>query len=266
MLYSQLFFRPMIPIPFMQNICNLSHHLLALRYPQDFPGGMYINVDRSVRSIRHTKVNDEEYLLVGGETHKTGDQHSTSDRYQQLAKFAEQTFSSSEVCSYWSEHDLVTEDRRPLMGYLASEDENIYTITGLNKWGLTNAAVGAKLICNLIMEQKNPYQEIFAANRLQNNDEKEDSSLQTKAAHLKKNQAATVEIDDQQIGLFKDQNGDIHYLDLACTHLGCEVHWNDGDHTWDCPCHGSIFNSTGKVVTGPAVQDLKKVDSNDISN
>ncbi|WP_242698251.1 FAD-dependent oxidoreductase [Bacillus sp. SD088] len=227
---------------------------------------MYINVDRSVRSIRHTKVNDEEYLLVGGETHKTGDQHSTSDRYQQLAKFAEQTFSSSEVCSYWSEHDLVTEDRRPLMGYLASEDENIYTITGLNKWGLTNAAVGAKLICNLIMEQKNPYQEIFAANRLQNNDEKEDSSLQTKAAHLKKNQAATVEIDDQQIGLFKDQNGDIHYLDLACTHLGCEVHWNDGDHTWDCPCHGSIFNSTGKVVTGPAVQDLKKVDSNDISN
>ncbi|GIN71827.1 oxidoreductase [Bacillus sp. J14TS2] len=251
---------------YAKHLQPVTSHLLALRYPQDFPGGMYINVDRSVRSIRHTKVNDDEYLLIGGETHKTGDQHSTDDRYQQLATFAKQTFSTSEVRSYWSEHDLVTEDRRPLMGYLASEDENIYTITGLNKWGLTNAAVGAKLICNLIMEQNNPYQEIFAPNRLQANDEKEDSSLQAKAAHLKKNQAATVEIDDQQIGLFKDQNEDIHYLDLACTHLGCEVHWNDGDHTWDCPCHGSIFNSTGKVVAGPAVQDLKKVDPNDISN
>ncbi|KRG13782.1 hypothetical protein ACA29_07815 [Lederbergia galactosidilytica] len=247
----------------------VTSHLLALRYPQEFPGGMYISVDPAVRSIRHTKESNEEYLLIGGETHKTGDQHSTFDRYQQLAEFAAQKFNASEVCAYWSEHDLVTEDRIPLIGVLTSEEENIYTITGLNKWGLTNAAVGANLICDLITKQENRYEDVFAPNRVQKKADKERqeqaSSLQSKAVHLKNNQATTIEIGDQQIGLFKDQKGDIHYLDLkTCTHLGCGVHWNDGDQTWDCPCHGSIFSPTGKVVAGPALKDLDSVNPQDL--
>jgi Rieske Fe-S protein len=46
-------------------------------------------------------------------------------------------------------------------------------------------------------------------------------------------------------------------LSAVCSHMGCIVHWNPGEKTWDCPCHGSRYTCDGKVTHGPAVQDLK---------
>ena len=43
-----------------------------------------------------------------------------------------------------------------------------------------------------------------------------------------------------------------------CTHEGCTIGFNSGNSTFPCPCHGSIFNSAGAVLQGPAATALKK--------
>ena len=53
------------------------------------------------------------------------------------------------------------------------------------------------------------------------------------------------------------RNEDIYALDLTCTHLGCTV--NTTANGFVCPCHGSMFTTSGDVVKGPANRPLKRL-------
>lgn len=41
-----------------------------------------------------------------------------------------------------------------------------------------------------------------------------------------------------------------------CTHLGCLVTWDDQKREILCPCHAGIFDTDGRVVTGPPPRPL----------
>jgi cytochrome b6-f complex iron-sulfur subunit len=69
--------------------------------------------------------------------------------------------------------------------------------------------------------------------------------------------------------LVQGLKGDAHYLivtaenkiedyalNAVCTHLGCVVPWNRAANKFMCPCHGSQYDATGKVVRGPAPLSL----------
>ena len=45
-------------------------------------------------------------------------------------------------------------------------------------------------------------------------------------------------------------------IKAVCTHLGCTVPWNASENKFMCPCHGSQYDETGKVVRGPAPLSL----------
>jgi len=46
---------------------------------------------------------------------------------------------------------------------------------------------------------------------------------------------------------------------LLCTHMGCEVRWNQGLQTYNCPCHGGVYSADGVVVAGPPGRALRSV-------
>lgn len=45
-------------------------------------------------------------------------------------------------------------------------------------------------------------------------------------------------------------------LSLRCPHLGCTVRWDEQEQRLRCPCHGSRFEDTGRVLQGPAKTGL----------
>ena len=77
--------------------------------------------------------------------------------------------------------------------------------------------------------------------------------------------------------LVQGLKGDAHYLivkedgkladyaiNAVCTHLGCVVPWNRAANKYMCPCHGSQYDFTGKVIRGPAPLSLALAHCDDV--
>ena len=65
---------------------------------------------------------------------------------------------------------------------------------------------------------------------------------------------------ESRIAVVRDGNR-YHALSLVCTHLGCTVEVTP--KAVICPCHGSEFDRSGKVVRGPADRPLQRYEVED---
>lgn len=81
--------------------------------------------------------------------------------------------------------------------------------------------------------------------------------VHTKLDEVRPDEGAVVRHNGKRAGAYKDKTGKVHLVDTTCTHMGCELEWNAGERSWDCPCHGSRFSYTGEVMEGPATKPLK---------
>lgn len=65
------------------------------------------------------------------------------------------------------------------------------------------------------------------------------------------------EVDSSQtVYVTKSAQGKLEVLSSICPHMGCTVGWRESQHDFYCPCHGSIFKSDGKHVSGPSPRGL----------
>ncbi|HXU26935.1 MAG TPA: Rieske 2Fe-2S domain-containing protein, partial [Bacteroidia bacterium] len=73
---------------------------------------------------------------------------------------------------------------------------------------------------------------------------------------IEKEEGKIVKLDGKKMGAYRNQDGKLFLVSAECTHLKCMVKWNNDEKSWDCPCHGSRFTYSGKVINGPANTDL----------
>lgn len=59
----------------------------------------------------------------------------------------------------------------------------------------------------------------------------------------------------------KQADGQVTVFSPMCPHLGCGYRWEDGEHKFKCPCHGSVYDVTGRVLDGPAPRPLDTLPS-----
>jgi Rieske Fe-S protein len=76
---------------------------------------------------------------------------------------------------------------------------------------------------------------------------------------IPKGQGAVMREGLKKVAAYRDMSGAVHKCSALCTHMGCVVQWNHVERSWDCPCHGSRFDPKGKVVMGPAIDDLAEM-------
>ncbi|WP_232696463.1 FAD-dependent oxidoreductase [Brevibacillus daliensis] len=252
-------------------------YVLAVRTKQSYPGGMYLSVDEPKRSIRNVTMNGEPLILIGGEGHKTGQGINTMKHYEALQAFARSLFGEAEIANRWSAQDLITLDKLPYIGRVNEANPTLYVATGFRKWGMTSSTIAARLISDLILEKENPFKELFNPSRfyadpsigtlIKENANVAKHLIAGKLESISKtpeevgvDEGAVIRINGKRAGAYRDLDGKLHVVDTTCTHMGCEVEWNEGDRSWDCPCHGSRFSCKGEVMEGPAEKSLKKVE------
>jgi Rieske Fe-S protein len=69
-------------------------------------------------------------------------------------------------------------------------------------------------------------------------------------------EGAVVTRNGEKVAVCRDDHGNICERSAICPHMGGIVSWNSIEKSWDCPVHGSRFDMNGKVLDGPANQNL----------
>jgi glycine/D-amino acid oxidase-like deaminating enzyme len=214
--------------------CHPERSYVVAGKVSDPPGGMYLSTESPAHSIRA----HGEWLLVGGESHKTG-QADEAERYDRLAAWARERF-GLEPELRWATQDQMPVDNVPYVGRHDPLSSGLWVATGFKKWGLAMGTASAELLAARIAGREHAWSELFDPSRLR--------PLAGAPSFVKENANVALRF----VGDRVTNRGA-----PRCTHMGCLLQWNAAEDTWDCPCHGSRFAASGEVIEGPATRPLR---------
>lgn len=247
-------------------------YVIAVDIKDNEFNGMYINVENPTISLRSLKYKEHNILLISGNNIKTGDVVD-ENKYAFLEKIALQMYPDSSVLKKWNTQDCITLDKIPYIGNFSYFYPNVYIATGFNKWGMTTSNIAANILKDKILKKINKYEDVFNSTRfhpLKNIKElyyNMDQTIKSKFINKMKipsekleeipiNTGKIIKNDNINIGIYKDEKGNIYKINPYCSHLKCLLTFNSQDKTWDCPCHGSRFDIYGNILNNPANKDI----------
>jgi glycine/D-amino acid oxidase-like deaminating enzyme/nitrite reductase/ring-hydroxylating ferredoxin subunit len=225
----------------------------------------YLRVDRQ---------GDRDYLIFGGEDHKTGQVSDTEARFERLKTRLMNIAPAARIDHRWSGQVIETMDGLP---YIGQNADGQFIATGFSGNGMTFGTVSAIMARDWTTGAKNPWRDLFAVDRKKLKGAAWDYLRENKdyPFYLIKDRLGRAEADSVRelkpctgmvikskagkIAAYRDAAGNVTRRSAICTHMGCIVHWNEAEATWDCPCHGSRFKPDGEVIAGPAEAPLKAI-------
>lgn len=259
---------------FQTKLALYSSYVVAGRVPHDsVPDALFWDTDTAYRYLRLEPQRDGDLIILGGEDHKTGQVTDTNACYETLEKSLRTQVLSIELSHRWSGQVIETPDGLPYIGPMTDHQ---YAATGYAGNGLTFGTVGAMIMSDQILGRKNPWADLFDPGRkaltrglwdyLKQNADYPYYMMRDRIAGpdakslraVPRGAGRIIERNGAKVAAYRDTDGTTILRSAVCTHMGCLVAWNDAEHTWDCPCHGSRFTPKGDVISGPAESPLSE--------
>ena len=215
-----------------------------------------------------------DYAIFGGQDHKTGQVSDTEGCFAALEREARSRLPGLQISHRWSGQVVETNDGLPFIGETSSKQ---FAATGYAGNGMTFGTLAGMMAHDRATGRNNPWARLFDPGRttivggtwdyIKENidypyyllrDRFTGADARTLRA-VRRGEGRIVELDGRKVAVYRTERGKTALLSPTCTHMGCQVAWNDAEHTWDCPCHGSRFTPTGEVLAGPAETPLERV-------
>lgn len=253
-------------------------YAMATAGPAWSGGGLFWDTDDPYHYTRTQRIDGQIYLIVGGEDHRVGDGTDTDQCFERLGAYTRERFRTGEADFRWSGQIIEPVDGLPFIGRNALA-QRVYVATGYAGNGMTFGTLAGLILSDFIEGRANPYADLYDATRVKplaaaydyvkenlpfpahlmtdrlTRLKTDDRAVQA----LRPGEGAIFQSDEGKVAVCRDDRGVVHACSAVCTHLGCDVAWNQAEHTWDCPCHGSRFSPDGSVINGPAMSDLRRV-------
>jgi glycine/D-amino acid oxidase-like deaminating enzyme/nitrite reductase/ring-hydroxylating ferredoxin subunit len=240
------------------------HIAMAFRAAHDTViDGMFIGIDEPTHSLRMGRDSEGPLLVVLGPRFNTGQDGDVARRFQDLESWARANLAVGDAAWRWVNEDYDTADRVPFVGTPSDDAPELYIATGFNGWGISNGTAAGILIADKIRGRSNPWVRLYNPRRPSPEDFVQGGKTQSAVSgidDIAPGEGGVIMLGKKNVAVWKDGSGTPHAVSASCTHKGCTVTWNNADRTWDCPCHGSMFQADGTVIHGPAVKPLPPVE------
>lgn len=244
----------------------------------NYPKGLAYDMYEPYHYYRTQEIDGEQYLIVGGEDHKTAHVANTDACFAHLEAHIRKLYPDAEITHKWSSQYFEPSDGLPYIGNLPGHGDNVYVATGYSGNGITYSHIAALVLSDLLTKGSSEYADLYNPKRVkpvagfkefikENVDVAKEffakrfsqEQLQ-QLADLAAGEGRVVKFEGESIALYKDEQGALHAVSPVCPHAMCVVDWNSAEKSWDCPCHGSRFSIDGALLTGPARKGLAQID------
>ncbi len=241
--------------------------------PGRIPDALFWDTPYPYHYIRLLETDQGLFLIAGGEDRDVGKGGNDEERYAALEEYCRSHFGVTKFSHRWSGQINEPADALPFIGE-SSHGKNVWMSTGYSGTGMTYGTLAAMLLSDFALGRENRYAKLYDPSRtklvptLENVVTKAIEApkrLIEKVTHLDVEAKSFDAVQEGEGKIVSREgtkyaaariDGELRLLDPTCTHMGCTVAWNGAEKSWDCPCHGSRFDTRGEVLNGPATTPL----------